>query len=236
MKIIAFVPIKTSSKRLKNKNTRPLSNGKSILNLILSTLSEISLIDEIYVFSSDISLQGQLSNSAKFLLREKELDEDNINPNAIIESFQSKISADIYVLAHATAPFTNHNSITKSIKAVLSGKFDSAFSAREVQNFTWFRLNQLFYSDYDKISTVDCGEFFRNYDLKFPPRTQDMSPMYSETSGFYVLKSEVFKLMKQKVGVNPYICLVNKLESIDIDDLDDFLLADQLIKSGLINS
>ena len=111
------------------------------------------------------------------------------------------------MLAHATSPFVTSEHIRKCVLAVKSGKYDSAFCAKKLQNFLW-KNNKPF-----------------NFVLNDPPRTQDMEPIYMEQSTPYVFTKEVFQKYHARTGEKPYICECDEIECIDIDYPEDFELA-----------
>lgn len=61
-----------------------------------------------------------------------------------------------------------------------------------------------------------------NYELNAIPRTQDLPPLYEETSGFYIYKKNVMTKLNRGIGNNPFIVEVDEIESIDIDEKEDF--------------
>ena len=63
-------------------------------------------------------------------------------------------------------------------------------------------------------------------------RTQDLEPLYEENSNFYIFSKESFKNSDNKrIGLKPKIFEVNKLEAVDIDEPEDFILAELLYKN-----
>ena len=60
------------------------------------------------------------------------------------------------------------------------------------------------------------------------PRTQDLSVLYEETSGFYIYKNEVISKYNRRIGEMPYIVEVGEIESVDIDEAEDFMIADAI--------
>ena len=64
-----------------------------------------------------------------------------------------------------------------------------------------------------------------NYQLDAIPRTQDLPPMWQETSGFYIYRSQVMMEKRRRIGDNPFIVEVDEIESIDIDEPIDFDIA-----------
>lgn len=125
------------------------------------------------------------------------------------------IDSDIYVYAHATAPFITVETMKQCIVAVKSGEYDSAFCAIKLQDYLWKNGEPL------------------NFDAANIPRTQDLEPIYQETSGVYVFTKEVFKNYKRRIGKKPFIKEVSFKESIDIDNPEDFYLAEALVNVDL---
>lgn len=229
MKVVALVPIKTNNQRLKGKNTKRFSNSKPLIKYILSSLLNVSEISETFVFSSDEQIIKFLPPQVRFLLRDKAFDSDDTSMNVIIDNFISKVDADLYVLAHATSPFIKPDKISKSIYEIVHNNYDSAFSVMEMNSFLWFKPNQRFFDKENMEINVNSFNYFTNYQLNNISRTQDLNPIYMETSGFYIFKKSVFLDSKKRIGDFPYLCKVSKIESMDIDDLEDFEIADAIV-------
>ena len=125
-------------------------------------------------------------------------------------SFAEQIFADVYVLAHATCPFTSSSSIAKGINAVVSGNYDSAIAVKKLQDFLWQDSRPI------------------NYELHNIPRTQDLDPFYMETTGLYIFDKDVINNLKRRIGNRPFLLEVSEIESIDIDEEEDFMIADAI--------
>ena len=67
-----------------------------------------------------------------------------------------------------------------------------------------------------------------NYELNNIPRTQDLPVLYEETSGFYIYRKEVMTRLNRRIGDNPFIVEVGEIEGVDIDELEDFMIADAI--------
>ncbi len=211
MKTVALIPIKLNSQRLPNKNILPIA-GHPLCWHISNTLVNINEIDDVYVFCSDERVREYLPCKVKFLKRDKKFDGDLVKGLDIYESFVEQIDADIYVLAHTTSPFIKGTSIKNSLAHVLSGEYDSAFSAERIQTFAWYKGVPI------------------NYNLNDVPRTQDMEPIWVETSAFFIFKKEIFTKYHRRIGFAPYIQEVSGIEAIDIDEKEDYELACKLIE------
>jgi len=208
MKIIAFVPIKLNSKRIPGKNLLPIME-KPMCYHIFKTLLQSKHINEIFVYCSDRSILNHIPKGVKFLKRPKRLDGDKIKGMEIYQEFIKDVHADIYVLAHATSPFLKINSIDQGINKIITGEYDSAFSAKRIQTFCWYDGKPL------------------NYDMNDIPRTQDIKPILVETSGFFAFTKNVI-MGGKRIGELPWIQLVDNIEAIDIDEKEDYKLASKI--------
>ncbi len=212
-KVVAIVPIKLNNQRCPGKNIKNISNDTPLIHCILSTLKKAKNIDDIYVYCSNEDIKQYLLPGIKFLKRSTSLDSDDTSMNEVLAAFANQVESDIYVLSHATAPFLTVETINACIDNVLNDKNDSAL--------TVYKLNEFLWKDGKPI----------NYTPERIPRTQDLAPLYAETSGLYVFRKNLIKFENRRVGNNPYIKEVGAIEAIDIDTPDDFTIA-----SGIYNS
>jgi CMP-N-acetylneuraminic acid synthetase len=214
MKKVAFVPIRLNSQRVEGKNLRELG-GRPLMTYLLQTLTQVENIDEVYLYCSNPDVQQYLPEGVKFLQRDQSLDSNTTLGEEIYDAFTSAVDADIYILAHATSPFIRSATIADAVARVESGEYDSAFSAERVQTFAWWDGKPL------------------NYSLDRVPRTQDLEPVYVETSAFFVFEREVWRGKRRRIGERPYMAVTDRIESMDIDNPDDFLLAEAIVAAGL---
>ena len=214
MKIVAVMPIKLNNERLPGKNTM-LLGGKPLLQYELDGLKSTNLIDSINVFCSNEDVIPFLPEGVNFVKRPEYLDLPTSNFNQIFEAFMDTMNADIYVYAHATAPFISVETMKECIEAVMSGEYDSAFCAVKLQDYLWQNGEPL------------------NFDASNLPRTQDLVPIYQETSGVYVFRKETYEKYRRRIGRKPFIKEVSFKESVDIDNPEDFELAEALVNINI---
>ena len=207
MKIVAFVPMKLNSQRVKNKNIKEFDNGKPLCTYILNTLKSVSNIDEIYVYCSDEKVKKYLPEGIKFLKRSEKLDGQTVKINEVLKSFANDVEADYYVLTHTTAPFISKETIEKGVEIIKEKKHDSVFTVSRIQEFMW-KDNKPF-----------------NYDLNAIPRTQDLNPLFAETCGLYIYSRDLILQKNRRIGNNPYLLEVSKIEALDIDTEEDFFIS-----------
>lgn len=210
MKIVAIMPIKLHNERCPGKNTR-LLRDKPLLQHELDNLKLTGLCNSINVYCSDEAVIPFLPENVNFLKRPEYLDLPTSNFTQIFDNFIETVDSDIYVYAHATAPFITVETMKQCIEAVKSGDYDSAFCAVKLQDYLW-----------------QDGEPL-NFDASNLPRTQDLKPIYQETSGVYVFTKEVYQKYRRRIGKKPFIKEVSFKEAVDIDNPEDFDLAEALV-------
>ena len=214
MKRVAFVPIRLNSQRVEGKTLRELGS-RPLMTYLLETLTRVENIDEVYVYCSNPAVKPYLPEGVKFLQRDERLDQNTTLVAEIYDAFTREVEADIYILAHATSPFIHPATIANAVAQVESGEYDSAFSAERVQTFAWWQGKPL------------------NYTFERVPRTQDLEPVYVETSAFFVFREDVWREKHRRIGERAYMAVTDRIESMDIDNPDDFLLAEAIVAAGL---
>ena len=214
MRIVAIVPIKLNNERLPGKNTK-LLGGVPLIVYCLKTLLDVKTISEIYVYCSTQEIVQFLPEGVSFLKRPQYLDLPESNFTQIFTEFRNSVPSDVYVYAHATAPFIKTDTVKRALHAVLSGQFDSAFCAEKIQDFLW--------QDHSPL----------NFDQHNLPRSQDLPLVYRETSGVYVFTKNVFDLNNSRIGAKPCIIEVTRKESVDINTEEDFHFAEIMLNADL---
>lgn len=212
MRVVAVVPMKLNNSRLPQKNTKSFTNGHPLCRYILETLLTVEEIDEVYVYCSNSSIKKYIPEQVKFLKRSETLDLDTTSMSEVLLSFSNEVEADIYVMSHTTAPFVQKKSIQKGLHEVMKGNYDSAFAAKKLQDFLWRKGEEKPF----------------NYSLDNIPRTQDLPVLYEETSGFYIYDRDTIKNKHRRIGDNPYTVEVSEIEAVDIDEAEDFIIADAI--------
>ena len=205
MKVVCFVPLRKQSKRVPDKNNQ-LIGDKSLVHHITHSVAECSSIDSFCLYSSSAEYLNDAHHRFKLIDREPHLDSDETLGMDIYKSFARIMPADIYVLVHATSPFLTTRSLQMGLDSVLNGGYDSSFSAAKIQTFAWYAGSPL------------------NYETQYVPRTQDITPVFYETSAFYIFRHEVLE-NGSRIGNNPKLIELSGIEAIDIDDPMDLAMA-----------
>lgn len=222
IKILALLPMKGNSARVPNKNLKDFS-GKPLYHRVLETLIASKYIHNVIINTdSELIMRDAQANFGDNIIihdRPKEIQGDFVSMNKIIQNDLSKTDGEIYLQTHSTNPLLTTASIDRAIEMMLDQEFkkqyDSIFSVTKIQT----RL-------YDK-----TGVPF-NHNAEELLRTQDLPPLYEENSNFYIFTKTSFKNNANKrIGKNPKLFEIDKLESVDIDEPQDFLIAELLYET-----
>lgn len=208
MKVTAFIPIKLNNERAPGKNIKRFSDGTPLCHFLQRSLLQVPEIDDIVVFCSNEAICDYLLPGVRFLKRDASLDTNATLAGDLINAFIKAVPSDIYIMTHATVPFIKPERFSEGIRAVLSGKHDSALACSRVADFLWKDGKPL------------------NFSRDNIPRTQDLPLIYAENISMYVFNREIGEQHHARVGFSPYFCECSKIECIDIDWPEDFEIAD----------
>lgn len=204
MKTVAFVPIKMNNERLPGKNTKSFDNGEPLIYYILNTLSKVKGLDDIYVYCSNEDICNYIPKNVKFLKRDEYLDLSTTSFNEVLTTFAERVESDYYILTHATAPFISKESFERAIEVIENTDHDSVLTVSKLKEFLW-----------------KDGKPF-NYSPEKIPRTQDLDDMFTETCGMYMYSRDLILKENRRIGHNPYLLEVSKIEALDINVPIDF--------------
>jgi CMP-N-acetylneuraminic acid synthetase len=210
--------MKANSERVKGKNFRDLA-GKPLFKWILDSLLKVEEVDLVVINTDarDILLENGLEESDRVLIRERpdELRGDLVSMNLIIEDDVKNVPSDIYLMTHTTNPLLKDTTIRAALRkfneAKQSGLNDSLFTVNKIQT-RFYRAN---------MEAI-------NHDPSNLIRTQDLEEWYEENSNLYIFSSASFAITKARIGDAPCFYATPSLESVDIDEPDDWQMAEAL--------
>ena len=221
MKVIALLPMKGNSERVPNKNMK-LFGGKPLYHAIAGTLLKSDYIDLI-VINTDSSViaedaKATYGNKVKIVERPADIRGDFVSMNEIIKYDLSQLDDVHFMQTHSTNPLLSVPTINSAVEyyfAELGKNCDSVFSVT--------RLQARLYDSESKPINHDPNEL---------RRTQDLEPLFEENSNFYLFSKDSFaKSGCNRIGLKPKLFEVNKLEAVDIDEPEDFVLAELLYEN-----
>jgi len=217
MRLVALLPMKAHSERVANKNMR-LFAGRPLYHKVAEILQKCLMIDRIIVNTdSELIAQDALKHFSKIQInmRPAFLCGDMVPMNDILAYDIASVEAEHFLQTHSTNPLLTLKTIFNAIEAYFSAldRFDSLFSVTRFQT-------RFYRSDGNPVNH-DPGELMR---------TQDLPPFYEENSNIYLFSRKSFAdAGNKRIGLKPQMFEMGKLEAVDIDDQQDWDLAEALI-------
>lgn len=214
-KIIALLPMKANSERVKGKNFKEF-NGKPLFKWILDTLLAVEEIDQV-VINTDaryILAENGLVDSDRVLIRDRkaEICGDLVSMNEIIADDLENTTADTYLMTHTTNPLLSAETIKSCtdmfVEQQKKKECDSLFTVDKIQT---------------RFYNADASAV--NHDPNNLVRTQDLEPWFEENSNLYIFTKNSFAKMNARIGAKPTMYVNPKFESIDIDEPEDWDMA-----------
>jgi len=213
-KIIAFIPAKGNSDRIVGKN-RKLLDGKPLFLHTVEKVCEMKIFDKVYI-DTDCEKIIKLSREVEGLSvmrRDPKYASNVTNGNQLLmNEINFDPSGTIYVQILCTSPFIKKETIVKAIDVVRDGS----------QCSTLVKKEHLYFWKNNKPS----------YDISNIPNSKTIDPVFIETMGLYVIRKDVAISEKKRITINCSFIEASHLESIDLNNPDDFQLA-EYIASGI---
>jgi YrbI family 3-deoxy-D-manno-octulosonate 8-phosphate phosphatase len=218
MSTIAFVPVRSGSKSIKDKNIK-LLNGKPLFFWVLNALQNASEINKI-ILATDSTNYAEIAKSFNFskleiYMRSAENASDTASTESVVLEYLEKAnlnSQDIFVLAQATSPLTKSEDFDNALRQFAYSGKNSMLSCVKSKRFFW-----------DKDGNTI------NYDYRNRPRRQDFEGMFMENGAFYINKVE--NILKDKNRLSGQIGIYEMHEStaIEIDEPIDWKIVEILL-------
>ena len=216
MKIVAMVPARMGSKRIKSKNLRFL-DGKPLIEHVLGTLSRVQVFDEIYINSED-EVFSEIADKygINYYKRPDYLSSDEATNDEFTHEFLSNIDCDILIQVLPTSPFITQKEIESFVNIMTSGDLDTLVSV-----------------EHQQIACLYQGSAINFDNLKKNPPSQTMTPVMSYATALMGWRSSKFLENIENHGVAYHGGLgktdffeLKGYSTIDIDNEEDFSLAE----------
>ncbi len=215
---IALLPMKANSQRVKGKNFR-LLHGKPLFSWILDALLALDEIDEVIINTDarEILAKNGLVDGERVRIRDRKLElcGDTVSMNLILADDIAAVEADTYLMTHTTNPLLT----PETIRAALTRYRDGVAESEADSLFTVNKIQTRFYR-------ADGSPV--NHDPDNLIQTQDLEPWYEENSNLYIFSRDSFAKTKARIGKQPMLHEMDKMEATDIDTPEDWDLAEAL--------
>ncbi|MCT4616238.1 MAG: acylneuraminate cytidylyltransferase family protein [Marinifilaceae bacterium] len=227
MKILAIIPARGGSKRLKNKNILNLLS-KPLIAWSIEVAKKSKYITEVVVStdSPEIAEASKKFGAKVPFMRPDYLSSDTATSYDAVEHcihyYKEELGKeyDYVLLLQPTSPLRTTEDIDNAIELVLEKKADSVVSMCECEHSPLW-ANTL--PEDHSINDFDKKEY---KDL----RSQDLPIHYRYNGAIYLSKTS--RLLKEKTfnfSSNSYAYIMNQENSVDIDTKLDFMIAETIM-------
>ncbi|RBP58094.1 N-acylneuraminate cytidylyltransferase [Alkalibaculum bacchi] len=227
MKNLAIIPARSGSKGLKDKNIKML-NEKPLLAYSIEAAKESGLFDEIMV-STDSEKYAEVAKQwgAKVpFLRSQELSNDTASSwevvKDVIERYRSLgIEFDTVALLQPTSPLRSSEDIINGYEVMREKIANFVVAVCEMDHSPlWANTLPV---------DLSMGNFIRPEVVTMP--RQSIPTYYRINGALYIIKVDYLMKTTDIYSEKSYAIIMNKENSIDIDDQIDFTIAEVLIKN-----
>ena len=225
-RVLAVIPARMGSKRLKNKNLLPLG-GKPLISWTIETTKKSKFIDDIIVTSDDKSILCLAEKmNVEYIKRPKNLATDKTDIFPVIKHVLSLCEENYkyVILCQPTSPLRTYKDIDNAFKSLIYNKADAIISVSEtIKSPLWSAKLP---------KNLDMSDFVKKITLS--KRSQDLPKYFTPNGAIYICKISSLLLSKTfYINENIYAYIMPKHRSVDIDDKFDFLYANSLIDKTL---
>lgn len=208
--------MKGHSERVPNKNMRMFA-GRPLYHWVASILEDSSFVSAIVIDTDSEAIAKDASkffSKVRIIDRPAELRGDMVSMNAIIGHDMAQCKSEHFLQTHSTNPLLTRETLEQAIQEYFKylADHDSLYSVTRIQSrFYWASGEPL------------------NHNPNELLRTQDLPPLFEENSNFYLFSKTSFKASaNRRIGMTPKMFPMNKLEAVDINEEEDFQLAETL--------
>ncbi len=222
---IAFIPVRCGSKSIPFKNIKDFC-GKPLVYWNLEALQNSTNIDEIYVATDCDEIKEVVNSFGLSKVKVYDRDPKNANDTASTESVMLEFigknnfnDSDLFFLVQATSPLTQTKDFDEALKKLEIEKANSLLTCVRTKRFYW-----------NETGTP------RNYDYTNRPRRQDFDGMLMENGAFYINSIKNIKKDKNRLSAKIAIYEMEEFTSVEIDEEDDWIIKEQLMKKYILKS
>lgn len=225
-KITCFLPCRAGSQRVVKKNIKPFSGYKyGLIEIKLRQLLATEKVDEIVLTTNDevilAYVQSLRDSRLRLYQRNEELSSNMTSTDQLVAHALELIPEGHILWTHVTSPFItarHYDNVIQTYLEQLEKSYDSLMTVTEVYGFLWQKGQPI---NYDR--TIEKW-----------PRTQMLMPVHEVNSGIFLASSEIYRELDDRIGLQPYLYVMDKLIGFDIDWPEDFVLAECLVENGLV--
>lgn len=221
MKTLAIITARGGSKRIPRKNIKPFL-GKPIIAYSIESAINSGLFDEVMVSTEDDEIAAiAMGYGAKVPFRRSPKNADDFATTAdviveVLESYEAiGQEFDYAICIYPTAPFIDSDLINRGFDLLTKGNYDTVFPAMPFG----FPIQRAI-----KLNAEARIEMLQPEHLR--TRSQDLEQTYHDCGQFYWLNVEKFRQKQEIWTDNSGIVILSEMEAHDIDNIEDWKVAE----------
>lgn len=218
MKIIAMIPARIGSQRLKFKNLA-LLNKKPLIYYSINAAKSSKIFDDIYLNSDDQIFENISKRySIKFYSRKKKLGSSNTKSDDVVYDFLKNNFCDILVWVNPIAPLIQKNEIKDTVNYFIKKNLNSLITTSYKQAHLLYKKKPINYNLKEKFSkTQDLIPLeYMNYSLM----------MWKRDSFIKQFEKKGFAMLHGKVGHYQ----ISDQSSLNVKYLEDLRIINEILK------
>ena len=209
--IAIMIAVRSGSKRVPRKNIKPFSNS-SLLEIKVKQALRLKNISEVIVTSDDdhmLSIAESLGATA--MKRDPFYASDSVPMGDVYVHLASTVENKDILWIPVTSPLIKDETIQGCIdKYIELEEYDSVVTTTPINEYLWL------------------GDKAINYDPMNHPRSQDLPEVYALNFAANILPRELMIKNRNILGDKFYPYFLDEVESVDVDNEFDFMLAEML--------
>lgn len=224
-----FIPIKANRRRVVGKNFAELGGQPLFVHAVGHAVAVFG--EDLLTVDTDSEAVLQVLThrwpQIEVLDRHPDLAGDDANGNHLLQHWAGLYpDLDWYWQWYVTSPFLSPDSVRALRSEILigGGRHDSGCTVERLADFIWHR------SEAPHSDSLSMG-MQPLYDVDRLPRSQDLMPIFRETTGVYATSAQALKETGSRLGGRICFHPVSRVEAIDINDDQDLDIARMVWRS-----
>lgn len=217
--ILVIIPARGGSKGIPRKNLRTLC-GKPLIAYAINTALNSNFNPDVFVSSDDDEILFTAEKlGARTISRESEFAKDTTTLDPVVYDAYKRVKEEnrknyqFVITLQPTTPLLKSSTLDDAIQKMIDNpETDTLISAINDTHLTWKKENEVFVPNY-----------------KERMNRQYLTPVYKETGGFLIAKSEAVKV-DSRIGGCVDLFVLSGEEAIDVDTYDDWNLCEYYLK------
>lgn len=219
---LIIIPARGGSKGIPRKNLRPIA-GNPLIYYVIKTSLELKIdginIDVVVTSEDEEILEFSKRYGSLTHKRPSSLSNDKITLDPVIEDYVNFCNKkyDFIITIQPTSPLLKSSTLKSAIlKFISNEKIDTLISVIEDTHLSWSKIQNKYVPNYEKRKN-----------------RQELTPNFKETGSFLISRVIINNTFK-RIGKNIDLYIIDKNESTDIDNFEDWSVCEYFLKKKKI--